>query len=182
MHVQALLHASMPCWLLAACSPGERPPEYTEQINTPQPHTSPRPCLPEDIFEWATERGTRFYSLAVTGDDIAERGLAATVPVPLCVQRTRPRVFRCVSLCARFDGKLITCLRVGVGTDRRRCVAAGSPAVVRAHVHRCDKEIRRPLEGETRMHTHARARACVRVHVHVHVQERSHVHVSRVDE
>jgi len=34
-----------------------------------------------DILEWAKERGTRFYSLSVTGDDVLERGLKATVCV-----------------------------------------------------------------------------------------------------
>ena len=35
--------------------------------------------LPDDILEWASARGTRFYNLEVTGDEVNERGLRATV-------------------------------------------------------------------------------------------------------
>jgi hypothetical protein len=35
--------------------------------------------LPDDIFDWASARGTRFYNLEVTGDEVNERGLRATV-------------------------------------------------------------------------------------------------------
>lgn len=48
-----------------------------------------------DIFEWAKERGTRFYNLTVTGDDAAERGLQATVCLPHLYVLLGARVLPC---------------------------------------------------------------------------------------